>query len=156
MLQERLLKTCVERMSTADVVYLTSIGADGYPRTRAMLNLRNREQYPDQVGIYANHDADLMTYVTTNTGSQKRTELEANPRICLYYCHPAEFFGVSLVGDVEIVDDTAIKESLWVDWWERYYPTGKADDPDFTLLRLRPIEVRGWNQSEKFAFELPS
>ena len=152
----RLLATCVERMSTADVVYLTTIGTDGYPRTRAMLNLRNREQYPDQVDLYTEHGEDLMVYVTTNTSSQKRGELEANPRICLYYCHPADFFGVCLIGDVEIVDDMAAKKALWVDWWDQYFPTGKVDDPDFTLLRLFPIEVRGWNRGEKFRFELGS
>ncbi len=150
----QLLKTCVERMSSADAVYLTSVGADGYPRTRAMLNLRNREQYPDQVPIYADHSSDLMTYVATNTCSQKRVELEANPRICLYFSHPADFFGVCLVGDVEIVDDMEIKKALWVDGWAQYFPTGKVDDPDFTLLRLFPFEVRGWNQGEKFAFKV--
>jgi general stress protein 26 len=143
-------------MATADVAYLTVVGADGYPRTRAMLNLRNREQYPNQVGIYADHAHDLMTYVTTNTGSHKRGELEANPHISLYFCHPSEFFGVCLIGDAEIVDDLQIKKALWVPGWAQYFPTGKPDDPDFTLLRLCPKEVRGWNQGKKFTFRVGS
>ena len=154
--EAQLLKTIVERMATADAAYMTTVGVDGFPRTRAMLNLRNREQYPAQVELYADHTTDLMTYVTTNTGSFKRGELEANPRVCLYYCHPADFFGVCLIGDVEIVDDMAAKSALWVDGWDQYFPTGKVDDPDFTLLRLFPIEVRGWNGGEKFRFELGS
>ena len=156
MSNERLLEICAERMATADVAYLTNVGADGYPRTRAMLNLRNRDQYPNQAGLYADHAQDLMTYITTNTHSQKRGELEANARISLYFCHPNEFFGVCLIGDAEIVDNLEIKRALWVDDWAQYFPTGKVDDPDFTLLRLVPKEVRGWNRSETFAFELPS
>jgi len=152
----QLLAEIVDRIGSADVAYMTSVGQDGYPRTRAMLNLRNREQYPDQIRIYADHDRDLLVYLTTNTSSFKRAELEANPRVCLYYCHPADFFGVALIGDIEIVDAMAVKESLWVDWWSRYYPTGQADDPDFTLLRLQPKEVRGWNRGEKFSFDVSS
>jgi len=156
MSHERLLAICAERMATADVAYLTNVDANGYPKTRAMLNLRNRDQYPGQIELYADHTQDLMTYITTNTGSQKRGELEANGRISLYFCHPGDFFGVNLTGDAEIVDDLDIKKTLWVENWAQYFPTGKVDDPDFTLLRLYPREVRGWNRGEKFAFELPS
>jgi len=46
--ETKLLETIAERIATADVKYVTTIGTDGYPRTRAMLNLRNREQYPDE------------------------------------------------------------------------------------------------------------
>jgi len=151
-----LMETVVDRMGSADVAYLSIIGAEGYPRTRAMLNLRNREQYPDHVHLYTEHNRDLLVYLTTNTSSLKRSELDANPRVCIYYCHPADFFGVALTGDMEIIDDMALKESLWVDWWSRYYPTGKPDDPDFTLLRLMPKEVRGWYQGKKFSFGLPA
>jgi general stress protein 26 len=150
----QLRKTCIERMNTADVVYLTTVGADGYPRSRAMLNLRNREQYPGQVRLYAEHDEDFMVLVSTNTGSRKRGEIEANPRIGLYYCHPKEFFGLLLIGNVEIVDDPALKQAVWADGWEQYFPTGKPDDPDFTLLRLFPMQASGWNRNETFAFPI--
>lgn len=144
---------CIELMATADVVYLTVIGVDGYPRIRAMLNLRNRSQYPDHVHLYDGHDEDFMVYISTNTSSRKRKEIEANPRIGLYYCRPAEFFGMSLVGDVEFVDDATIKEAVWADGWERYYATtGRANDPDYTLLRLCPKNASGWAGSRTFEF----
>ena len=142
---------CIELMATADAVYLTALGVDGYPRIRAMLNLRNKLQYPNHVHLYEGHDDDFMVYVSTNTSSKKRKDIEANPRIGLYYCRPREFFGMSLVGDVEIVEDAAIKEAVWADGWERYFPTtGRADDPDYTLLRLYPNSARGWTGSQTF------
>lgn len=148
---------CIELMATADAVYLTALGIDGYPRIRAMLNLRNKSQYPNHVHLYDGHDNDFMVYISTNTSSKKLKDIEANPHIGLYYCRPREFFGMSLVGDVEIVEDAAMKEAVWADGWERYYrTTGQPDDPDYTLLRLYPKNARGWNQGEKFAFSIPS
>jgi general stress protein 26 len=153
--EKELRAACLELMATADAVYLAAIEADGYPRIRAMLNLRNKLQYPKHVHLYEGHDRDFMVYIATNTSSKKRKDLEANPRIGLYYCRPAEFFGMSLVGDVEIVEDATIKEAVWADGWERYYPaTGRADDPDYTLLRLVPKSARGWTGSGRFELKL--
>lgn len=155
MTEKELRAECIELMATVDAVYLTALEADGYPRIRAMLNLRNRDRYPNQVHLYEGHNDDFMVYMSTNTSSQKRKDIEANPRIGLYFCRPAEFFGMSLVGDVEIVEDAAIKEAVWGDGWEQYYlTTGRPDDPDYTLLRLFPKSVRGWYHSRTFEFAL--
>jgi general stress protein 26 len=150
-MDERELRTaCVELMRTADVVYLATFES-GYPRIRAMLNLRNRLQYPNHAHLYDGHDEDFMVYVATNKSSKKRKDIEANPRIGLYYCRPADFLGMSLVGDVEIVEDATVKEAVWAEGWEQYYPTtGRPDDPDYTLLRLFPRSARGWTGSETF------
>lgn len=148
-----LKKASVELIETAEAAYLTTIGADGYPRTRAMLNLRNRQQYPDQVHLFVSHQDDLMVYFSTNTSSGKLTQIRANPRVCVYYCHPRKFRGVMLAGDIEIVDDSEIRKALWNDGWERYYPSG-PDDPDHTVLRLYPKFARGWYESFRFEFSL--
>jgi pyridoxamine 5'-phosphate oxidase len=146
-------KVSVELMETAEAVYLTTIGADGYPHTRAMLNLRNRQQYPNQVQLFAPHQDDLLVYFSTNTSSNKLVQIRANPRVCAYYCHPREFRGVMLAGDIEIVDDSGIRKALWNDGWERYYPSG-PDDPDHTALRLVPKFAAGWYKSARFEFRL--
>ncbi len=154
MTKKEIQDACRELMETAPAAYLTVNDADGYPRSRAMLNLRNREQFANQAHLYANHQADFMVYLCTNTSSRKRREIEANPRVCVYYCRPEVFHGVSLIGDVEIVNDLETKAALWAEGWEQYFPTGKPDDPDYTLLRLFPKVVSGWYQSGKFEFHL--
>ena len=75
----------VELMETAPAAYLTTNGPGGYPHTRAMLNLRNREQYPGQVALFAGHGEDLLVYFTTNTGSQKLRQIQADPRVIAAY-----------------------------------------------------------------------
>lgn len=42
-------------VEVADRAYLTMMADDGYPRTRAVLNLRNPSLYPDQVGPFDRH-----------------------------------------------------------------------------------------------------
>jgi general stress protein 26 len=149
------LKACVELIETAPAAYLTTIGQDGYPHTRAMLNLRNRQQYPNQVHLYAAHQDDLMIYFSTNTSSIKLRQIEANPRVCVYYCHPEQFHGLALIGDIELVDDAALRKAVWNEGWERYY-LGGPDDPDHTILRLYPQLATGWHKAARFEFSLRS
>ncbi len=150
---EELKKTSVELMETAQAVYLTTHGPDGYPCTRAMLNLRNREQYPGQVPLFVGHREDLLVYFTTNTSSQKLRQIQADPRVSAYYCDPGQFHGLMLSGDVLVLDDPALRRALWNEGWERYYPGG-PDDPDHTVLCLRPRRVRGWFKATRFEFDL--
>jgi len=154
-MDKALLAACNERMNTAEVVYMTTM-REGYPCTRAMLNLRNRVQFPEHQHLYAAHDADLMTYVVTNTSSKKRKEIEADARVCLYFCNPSEFFGLSLAGDLEIVEDMEVKRAVWAESLAQYFPSGKPEDEDYTLLQLVPKQVSGWNRGQKFAFEVSS
>lgn len=154
MTEAEIREACRELMETVPTAYFTVIDGDGYPRTRAMLNLRNREMYAPQAHLYADHQDDFMTYITTNTSSRKRHEIEANPKVAVYYCQPEVFHGVLLLGDIEIVGDPSIKEALWAEGWERYYTTGRPDDPDYTVLRLFPRLVNGWHESRKFEFHL--
>ena len=144
---------CRELMETSPAAYLTTIGRDGYPHTRAMLNLRNRAQYPRLVQLYAGHETDLLTYFTTNTPSLKVAQTAANPKAAVYYCDPATFRGVMLGGDLEVIDDSALRHAVWTEGWERYYPGG-PDDPDHTVLRLRPRFAEGWWSGERIEFRL--
>ena len=154
MTEKELRAACLELMATADAVYLSTMEEGGYPRTRALLNLRNRTQFPGHVRLFEKHSEDFLIYLSTNTSSRKHKLIEADPRIGLYFCHPKKFFGLSLIGDAEIVDDLAIKESIWAPGWERYYPTtGDASDPDYAIVRLLPKNAQGWFRSETFAFD---
>lgn len=154
---KELKAACIDLMNSTDVAYLTTIGADGYPNTRAMVNLRDRNHYPEKAYLYAEHNDDFLVYFSTNTSSRKRLQLEANAKVSVYFRCPGEFFGFALTGDVEIVDDMETKQAVWADDFAQYYlTTGAPNDPDFTLLRILPTEVRGWNRGKHFCFEVPA
>ena len=150
---DELKRVSVELMATAPVAYVTTIGPGGYPYTRAMFNLRNRERFPGQAHLFAGHQDDMLVYFSTNTSSQKLCQVKADPRVSIYYCDPDQFHGLMLSGDIEVVDDSALRHAIWNEGWERYYPGG-PDDPDHTVLCLCPKRAIGWYKASRFEFEL--
>ncbi len=134
-------------IESAEAAYLTTIGSDGFPDTRAMLNLRNTTQYPGLAHFFSSLDP-FQLYFSTNTSSSKVRQMQENPNVSVYYCQPKSFHGVMFGGKIEIIEDVSIKQALWQPGWEIYYPKG-FDDPDHTVLRLSPLFLRGWYQLQR-------
>jgi len=130
-------ETGLKLMEIAEAAILTTITPQGLPETRAMLNLRNPQQYPGLRKIFETHSRDFRIYFTTNTSSSKFQQIRQNPHVCVYYCRPEKWHGMMLSGKMEIVADPAVKRAVWQPGWEMYYPQG-PDDPDYTLLCLQP------------------
>ncbi|MDR1809882.1 MAG: pyridoxamine 5'-phosphate oxidase family protein [Prevotella sp.] len=130
---------CLKVMESASFVELTTIDRNGFPSTRAMLNLRNKQQYPHLAVLYEAEINPLTVYLTTNTSSEKFGEIRQNTKACLYYCEPHAFHGVLLQGTVEIVTDNELRQKAWQKGWETYYPKG---DSDYTLLRFVPERLK--------------
>jgi general stress protein 26 len=153
MSDNELIELIARLLREVEIMYLASIGADGHPQIRAVFNLRNEKQFPTL--SFLNKDPDNLTItISTNTSSRKIEEIKIDPRISVYYCKPGEFNGVQLSGTAEIMEDEEYKHLLWVDGWERYYPMG-PDDPDYTVLLMKPTLARGWAGSRKFEVRLP-
>jgi len=131
----------LELMESSKAAYLTTIDKEGYPITRAMFNLRNKEQFPEFSEFFADQDNDFMIFISTNTSSSKVDHIKKNPKISVYFCDPEDFKGVMFGGEAEIIDDPKIKQKIWLDWWTRYYPEGLGD-PDYTLFKLNPKNAR--------------
>lgn len=144
---------CVELMARAWPVHLATVDRRGHPRIRALFNLRNAEHFPGLVPLFTDHGEDMMVLFTTNTSSAKVDEVHANPAVAAYFTVPEESWGLMLAGDAEAVVDDALRRVLWQDGWERYYPGG-YDDPDHTVIRLLPVEARGWFRTSTFEFSL--
>jgi len=114
-----------------------------------MANLRNKEQSPGLVEVFAQHSEDFLIYLTTCEATSKIKQIKANPKASVYYCKVNESLGLMLAGQIEIITDENLKEQLWQDWWETYYP-----DKKYTLLRLLPDFAKGWNKEGPFEFKL--
>ena len=148
-----LRRACLDLMASAPEAYLATIGSDGYPHIRAMLNLRYRTRYPALVEVFAPHDDDFLLHFTTNTSSAKMRQIAANPAVAVYFCDAEEFHGLQFQGRVEVVLDRKITDRLWQTSWERYYPGGPTD-PDYAILRLRPARASGWFRGARFGIAL--
>jgi len=141
-------KLSLKLMDISKAAYLTTIDPDGFPHTRAMTNLRNKDQKPNLVSLFRDHQEDYLIIFSTNTSSAKVRHVEENPKVSVYYCHPEKWQGVMFGGEIEIVPDLELKRAIWEDGMEKYYPSG-YDDPDHTILRLHPRIAKGWD-GQKF------
>ncbi len=144
---------CLQLMRTSDAAYVTTIDPQGFPDTRAMLNLWNIIQYPQLSTFFEPYQENLTVYFSTNTASQKLRELAHNPKASVYYCIPSKFQGVMLSGLLEPVTDMDIKRGLWQENWTMYYPGG-VEDPDNSVLRLVPQMIKGWASMNRFQLNL--
>lgn len=144
-------KLGIELMESSKATYLTTINSDGFPITRAVFNLRNKEQFPELTTFFDNLVNKFEVYISTNTSSVKIKHIKENPKICLYFCDPEDIKGIMFSGEAEIITDMKVKKDLWLDNWVKYYSEG-LEDPDFTLLRLRPKLAEVYYRLRKIQF----
>ena len=131
-------------MYNTPAVYLATINENNEPEIRAVENLRCKEKFPHEASILEKHEKDpLVNYISTNTSSNKIKHIKENSSISMYYCKPEEHKGIMLKGKVEIIDDMDLKKEIWREECIRYYPKGYTD-PDFTLLKLKPVFLKSW------------
>jgi general stress protein 26 len=149
---KEILNLGIQLMEESEIVCLSTNSSEGYPETRAMLNLRNPQRYPGLVEFFASRKDDFATFFTTNTSSRKLRQLTVNPKVSVYFSHPATWRGLMLAGDMEIIDDAAVKGALWQPGWEIYYPGG-ALDPDYAVLMLNPKYAAYYGQLSVLRWE---
>jgi len=151
--EKELKQKCLNLMETANAIYLSTIGSDGFPHIRMMSNLRNKEENPGLVEILKKYKDDFMIHFVTSKSSTKMQQIKANPKVSAYLCNPAEFRTLMLSGEVEEVTDQEFKKQLWQDGWEMHWPGG-ADDPEFTVIKLSPSFAKGMYKEGPFEFKL--
>jgi general stress protein 26 len=150
---EEAKKLGLELMEESKAAILTTMDSDGFPITRAMFNLRNKEQFPEFSEVFKKELNQFTIYISTNTSSTKVAHLSKNPNMCVYFCDSDDFKGLMLGGSAEIINNMALKKSIWLDWWTRYYPEG-LEDPDYTLLRMEPKNARFYYKLNQVNFEI--
>ena len=117
----------IQKCSTAT---LTSINEKGYPRT-CLLNIAKADGFSD---VY---------FVTSKRSpiNGKVTHFEANPKASVCY-----FLGgdsVTLIGEVEFIEDRDVQEAVWNETDRRFFKKG-IDDPKFRLIKFHTLEATFW------------
>jgi len=151
--EKEIKQECLKLMETANAIYLSTIGGDGFPHTRMMSNLRNKEESPGLAEMFERHKGDFVIYFATSKSSTKMQQIRANPKVSAYLCNPAEFRTLMLAGEIEEIKNEEFKKQLWQDGWEIHWPGG-AEDPEFVVLKLSPTFAKGWSKEKPFEFKL--
>ncbi len=151
--EKEIKQACLNLMETADAVYLSTLGDDGFPYTRMMSNLMNRQENPGCAEVLETDKKDFDVYFVTGSSSVKMQQIRANPKVSVYFCNPAEFHTLMLRGQVQEITDKEFKKQLWQDGWEIHWQGG-AEDPEFIVLQLSPTFAKGWYKEGPFEFRL--
>jgi len=107
------------------VVMLSTVDADGRPRSRPM------------GALVAVEGESFAFHIMTGAQSRKVNELAANPQAQIVAWRPDWSETVFLSGTAALVDDDAVKDAVWeaVPGAHRYF--GGRDDPNFAVLVFR-------------------
>ena len=122
------------------VSYISSVGEDGFPNTKAMLPPRKREGIKE-------------FYFTTNTSSMRVKQYRENNKACIYFCDRRFFRGVMLQGTMEVLEDAATKEMIWRQGDTQYYPLG-VTDPDYCVLHFTAQNGRYYSSLKSEDFKI--
>ena len=112
------IQNLIDRSLFADLGFLD---AGGSPAVRRVFCARHR-------GIGAH-------LISTNTSSGHVRRLLENPAACLYFADSETFEGVCLAGRAVPTRDESLRNLLWNDGDEKYYPLG-VDDPDYCVIEF--------------------
>ena len=124
---EEKANTLIRKCNTAT---LTSINEKGYPRT-CLLSIAKAEGFSD---IY---------FVTSKRSdiNGKVTHFEKDPKASV--CYFLEGDSVTLIGNVEFVEDRELQEAVWNETDRRFFKNG-VDDPKFRLIKFHTVEATFW------------
>lgn len=146
-------KLSTELIENSLVACLSTIDSDGFPITRALLNTRFKERYPEFSEFYDKQEDKYVVYFSTNTSSSKISHIKKYPYVSIYFCDTEDFKGLMLKGEIEIIEDMDIKREFWLESSKIYYPKG-LEDPDYTILRFNPENARFFYRLNQVEFKL--
>lgn len=137
MINEKIFKFIRSRR----VAFVSSIDERGFPVMRAMLRPRKIEEN--------------TIWFSTNTSSNKVSELTKNPRSCVYFYSKGLFryTGVLLRGTMEIMTDQDTKNMIWKHGDTLFYKGG-VTDPDYCVLKFTVQSGRAYCDLKTEDFEV--
>ena len=103
---ETMREKAAQMLRESEVVVLTSVNKEGYPRPVPMSMVKSE---------------DISTvWMSTGSDSVKTEDFRKNPKggLCFY----AQGNSVCMTGDVEVITDQNVKQELWQDWFINHFP----------------------------------
>lgn len=122
-----LKEKAAEMLQRCEVVVLTSVNKEGFPRPVPMSKVTSE---------------DISTiWMATGADSLKTKDFLSNPKAGLCFMDKGD--SVALTGEVEVVTDGEQKAALWQDWFINHF-TGGPTDPNYVLLKFKANHATYW------------
>lgn len=133
-------ETIGKMIDKAGTSFISYVDDDGYPITKAMLKPRERNGVKE-------------IWLSTNTSSNKVRCFKNNGKASLYFVDKRFFRGISLIGNVEVLETPEAKERIWQEGDELYYKKG-VTDPDYCVLKFTAVKGRYYSNFKSEDFEI--
>lgn len=124
-------KKAEELLNSCEDIEVASINEDGYPRVCVVSKLES--------------EGFDTIFFSTGTSGTKANHFKKNSKSSV--CYHDEHNSVTLVGEMEIVEDMEIKKRVWQDWMINYM-VGGVNDEEFCLLKFKAHEATFWIDRE--------
>ena len=119
------------------------------------LSLLDHEGYPTTSCLsISKADGIRQIYFAADLTSNKAKRAAACSRasLCLFDDKEDSYYNITLVGDVEIITDPAVKKDVWYDeGCAEHFPNGGMDDPNYCVLRFTTKRYSLWLDFEEEA-----
>lgn len=143
-------KEALSLIERAPRCFLATVGLDGAPDVRTMLNLRCRAGFARLGGKFA--AGSFKTYLPAHAGSGKLMQLRQNPKASVYYTDPNTCQSLLVAGTCENVEREAVKDEFWQPEWTRYFEGGK-DGGQYALIAFHPRRLKYYDGKQN-SYEL--
>ena len=127
------LKRVSDIISSTSEAAVAVLDEEGYPHVsqRSLI-------HPTTIG---------EVYFSSNRKGNLHRRIEANGRTGLTFPH--EEHNVTFTGMTEVITDTEIKRSRWLDWFDKHF-SGGPEGEEFTLFRFTTERISLWLEGEPF------
>jgi len=123
-MEDGLKKQIEELVETSDVSYLSSVDEQGFPNTKAMMNIQRE-------GLFTH-------YYSTFLYAARTAQYQSNPKASIYMSTIKDPKGLMLIGNMQVLTDTHHKKMLWREGFEKYYPDG-VDTENYCILKFTAL-----------------
>lgn len=120
-------------ISDIEIAMMTNIEENGYMRSRPM--------------FLSKLDFDGTLWFFTNEHTHKVEEVNKNHLVNLTFANAANQTFVSILGQVEVINDHGLYRELWDPMLRAWFPEG-LKDPDLAVMKVTPIEAEYWDASD--------
>lgn len=106
----------------------------------------NLDEQPFSTRPMSTRDVDDQgnIWFFSKADSNKNLEIKQDDKVQLLYAKPGNSEFISIYGEADIIKDRKKAEELWSAWAKTWFNEG-ADDPELTIIRVRPEEIRYWD-----------
>jgi len=127
-----------ELVQRSKIAFVGSVDSLGFPNIKAMLNL-----YHEGISSFG---------FSTNTSSKRVQQFNMNKKSSIYFCDDEKYLGLLLVGNMEVTRNKEMRNKLWFDGSELFYPLG-IDDPDYSVIFFTTMNCDLYTGKEIIQFD---